>query len=350
MGWESLRGQDAAVASLRRDLAAGRVAHAYVFHGPPGAGKGTAARLFAQALQCEGPEERDAPCGACLPCRKVTGGVHPDVTLVQPERDKEGRGKRSIGIDAVRRQLLARACLRPQEGRRQVFILDNTSLPVTGDAFEALLKTLEEPTPDTLILLVTPNLQGLPATVVSRCRRVRFRALSREDQRAVVASLRGGEEGEADLLISLSMGRLGLALEGGAEALAQRRRAALGFLEGLCAPAGRADEVALLQLAGEQAPGGSSTREGAQRFLEMLRGLLRDILVMMAAPGAVEPWNADLEGPLAGIGRRWGVKGLTEALDRVEAALHDVGVVNTNPALTLEALVFALRGTVALGA
>ena len=122
------------------------------------------------------------------------------------------------------------------------------------------------------------------------------------------------------------------------------------FLEGLSAPAGKADEVQLLLLAGAQVAGGEASREAAARFLEMLRGLLRDILVILAAPGAVEPWNADLEEPLAGIGRRWGMNGLTEALDRVEAALYDVGVVNTNPALTLEALVFALRATVALSA
>lgn len=355
MGWASLRGQDAAVAALRRDLAGGRAAHAYVFHGPPGVGKGTAARLFAQALQCVAPDGSDPPCGACPACRKVEKGVHPDVITVRPETGRDGKPKLSIGIDAVRGQLLRRAYLRPQEGKRQVYILDNSEEPVTVDAFSALLKTLEEPPPDTLILLVTPNLHGLPATIVSRCRKVRFRALSREDQRAILASLRErgeweGGEGDADELISLTMGRLGLALAGGAEELARRREAALEFLEGLSAPAGRADEVRLLLLAGGQVAGGERAREAAVRFLEMLRGLLRDILVLTAAPGAVEPWSAGLEEPLAGIGRRWGVSGLTEALDRVEAALYDVGVVNTNPALTLEALVFALRATVAPGA
>jgi len=354
VGWASLRGQDAAVAALRRDAAGGRAANAYVFHGPPGAGKATAARLFAQALQCEAPEG-ESPCGACLPCRKVERGVHPDVITVRPETDRDGKPKRSIGIDAVRAQLLRRAYLRPQEGKRQVFILDNSEEPVTVDAFSALLKTLEEPPPDTIILLVTPNLHGLPATIVSRCRKVPFRALSREDQRAVLASLREqgrweGEGMEADEVISLTMGRLGLALAGGAEELARRREAAMEFLEGLSAPPKEADEVRLLLLAGAQVAGGEASREAAARFLAMLRGLIRDILVLTAAPGAVEPWNAGLEEPLAGIGRRWGVHGLTEALDRVEAALHDVGVVNTNPALTLEALVFALRATVAAGA
>ncbi|MEK6709824.1 MAG: hypothetical protein AABZ64_04515 [Nitrospinota bacterium] len=362
MGWAGLLGQDAAVASLRRDLAGGRVAHAYLFHGPAGVGKATAARRFVQALQCEAlhaagrlgsPEENDGPCGACTPCRKVARGVHPDVVLVRPETDRDGKPRRSVGIGAVRGQLLARAYLRPQEGRRQIFLLDNTDCPVTADAFDALLKTLEEPPPDTILLLVTPNLHGLPPTVVSRCRKVRFRALTREDQRAILASLTPGalgEEADPDQLISLSMGRLGLALEGGATALAGRREAALELLEGLSAPPAKADEVALLGLAAAQAAGGETAREGAVRFLEMLRGLLRDILILQTAAGVVEPWSADLEKPLAEIGRRWGVRGLTEALDRVESALYDVGVVNTNPSLTLEALVFALRATVALGA
>jgi len=346
VGWETLRGQDAAVASLRRDLETGRAAHAYVFYGPEGVGKATAAHMFARALQCEGEAP---PCGACTPCRKAAAGAHPDVIVVQPEIDKNtGKEKKTIGIDPVRDQVLHRAYFRPQEGRKQVFIFDRGQI-VTPQAFNGLLKTLEEPPPDTILILVTPNLHALPATVVSRCRRLRFGALSRADQRAILSGLLGEGE-DPDRLISMSLGRLGAALAEEADALAERREEAVAFLDGLAAPPRQADEIALLRLAVERAGGGSSARGEVLRFLEMLRGLLRDILVLQVAPGEVEPWNADLAEELAALGRRWGVRGLVDALDRVEAALVDVGVVNTNPALTLETLVFTLRATVPAGA
>ena len=347
MGWESIVGQDAAVAALRGDLASGQVAHAYVFYGPEGVGKARAARLLAQALQCGG---EDPPCGGCLPCQKVERGIHPDVIVVQPEIDKNtGKPRRTIGVDPIRDQIVYRANQRPHEGQKKVFIIDDAP-PVTVPAFNALLKTLEEPPPDTVLVIVTSNLMSLPATVLSRCRRLRFRPLGRADQRAILAALRGGGEEELDRLVSLSLGRLGVALGEKADALAGLREAALEFLEGLAAPRDRADEAALLALAASRAGRGASSREEVLRFLGMLRGLLRDILVLEVAPGEVEPWNADRADALSALGRRWGERGLAEALDEVESALHDVGVVNTNPALTLEALVFALRATASAGA
>ena len=340
MGWEYLQGQDAAVDSLRRDLGAGRVAGAYIFYGPEGVGKATAARLFAQALQCEGEA---APCGACPACEKVARGVHPDVIHI-----RTAEGKRSIGAEEIRESVVRRAYQRPQEGRCQVFLIDEAHT-VTLAGFNSLLKTLEEPAYGTVFILITPNLHALPATVVSRCRRLRFRSLSRGEQRGILAANLAGEGADLDRLISMSLGRLGKALKADPEALAGQRESALEFLEGLAAPSGAADEIALLSLAAAQAGGGSSGRGDTLEFLEMLLGLLRDILVLEVAPDVLEPWNADLEEALRDIGYRWGVPGLIHALDRVQAATRDVGEINTNPSLTLESLVISLRGTVGAG-
>ncbi len=340
MDWEFLKGQDAAVASLRRDLASDRVANAYIFHGPEGVGKSTAALIFAKALQCGGEAP---PCGECPACLKIDRGVHPDVIHVSPPE-----GRKSIGVEHIREAVIGRAVQRPQEGNRQIFVIDEAHA-VTIGAFNALLKTLEEPSYDTVIILITQNLHALPPTVVSRCRRLLFRSLNRDEQRAVLAASLGGAGGDLDQLISLSLGRLGTALGNDPEVLAGRREAALGFLEGLAAPPGKADIIDLLSLAASQGSGSGAVRAEVLRFLEMLLGLLRDILVLKVAAGDLEPWNTDLDEVLRELGRRWGAPGLIQAMDRVETAVRDVGEINTNPSLTLESLVIGLRGTVGAG-
>lgn len=340
MDWEFLKGQDVAVASLRQDIASNRVANAYIFHGPEGVGKFTAALIFAKALQCGG---KSPPCLECPSCLKIDRGVHPDVISITPPE-----GRKSIGVEHVRESLIGRAIQRPQEGSRQIFLIDNAHI-VTVGAFNALLKTLEEPSLDTVIILITQNLHALPPTVVSRCRRLLFRSLSRVEQKAVLMNCLGETGGDLDQLISLSLGRLGRALGTDLEVLAGRREEALGFLEGLAAPPGKADIIDLLTLAASRGSVSGAGRAETLYFLEMILGLLRDILIFKEASGDLEPWNTDIDGILQEIGRRWGTPGLIQAMDRVETAVRDVGEINTNPSLTLESLVIGLRGTVGAG-
>jgi DNA polymerase III gamma/tau subunit len=271
------------------------------------------------------------------------------VITVQPEKDKStGKDKKTIGIDPIRDQVLHRAHQRPQEGRRQIFIIDDAH-QVTLAAFNALLKTLEEPSPDTVFIIITPNLHALPQTVVSRCRRLSFRFLGREEQRRILEANLDGEAVDLDRLISLSLGRLGKAFGADPEALAGRRESAMELLGGLSEPPGKADEAALILLAASLAGGGGQSRVEVLEFLEMLLGLLRDILALKVAPDVLEPWNVDLQEALEVIGSRWGISGLICAMDRVGAATRDVGEINTNPSLTLESLVISLRATVCEG-
>ncbi len=336
MGWESIRGQDAALELLRRDVSSGQVANAYLFHGPDGVGKASAARLFARALQCTGV---DAPCGACPACEKAE--AHPDVIVVGA-----AAGSRSIRAELVREEVIWRAQQRPHEGSRQIFIIEDAHL-LTRVSQNALLKTLEEPGAGTVLVLVTPNLHSLLPTVVSRCRRVRFQGLARADLMAILEERGAGAE--AEKLLSLSMGRLGVALSPEAEALSERREEAMRFLEEVSAPPGKADEVELITIASSRAGSGASGRSETILFLEMLRGLLRDILITQEAPERVELWHTDLRAALTAAGERWGTFGLIRALERVGEAMHDVAEVNTNPSLTLETLVYSLRETVSAG-
>ena len=171
MALEAIRDQPRAVELLRRALAGGRLAHAYVFVGPSGSGRMTTARAFAQALLCETGQA----CGTCRGCDLVARGLHPDLHVVAPTPPESNpKGARTIRIGAVR-ELERQASLRPVLSGRRVFVLDEADR-MTDDAPQAFLKFLEEPPPDTVVILVLSGVRALPATVISRCQIVRFGA------------------------------------------------------------------------------------------------------------------------------------------------------------------------------
>jgi DNA polymerase-3 subunit delta' len=157
VGLEAARDQPHAVALLRRALAGGRVAHAYAFVGPPGSGRMTTARAFADELLGGG------------------GDRHPDLHVIAPTPpDRNPRGPRAIRIDAIR-ELERQATLRPARGGYRVAILDEAER-MTDATPQVFLKFLEEPPPATVVVLVLPGVRAVPATVISRCQIVRFQA------------------------------------------------------------------------------------------------------------------------------------------------------------------------------
>jgi DNA polymerase-3 subunit delta' len=188
MPFSEVRAQDRATGSIRTALARGTLHHAFLFGGPAGVGKGTVARLLAQALNCEGGEPgpngwRSDPCGACAPCRKIEKGTHPDVLVLSEERvmAKAGRWEpeggrtpsRDIVVAQVRDLVDRRLSLRLFEGRRRVIVLDPADA-MNVQAQNALLKTLEEPPDDTTLVLVSATPDELLPTIRSRCLRVPF--------------------------------------------------------------------------------------------------------------------------------------------------------------------------------
>jgi DNA polymerase III subunit delta' len=148
---------------FKRLAKANRLAHAYLFTGPAGTGKTEVALELAKLVNCE--DEKLAPCGACVPCRKIASGNHPDVYMVGVEDE-------GIKIDEVR-QMLGRIGLRAYEAKRKVFILGQVER-MTTEAANALLKTLEEPAPNTLMILTTSVPEIVLDTVKSRCHTVKF--------------------------------------------------------------------------------------------------------------------------------------------------------------------------------
>src|SRR2546421_2516103 len=166
-----LVGQDAASRALQGAIISGRVAHAYLFSGSRGTGKTSAARLLAKSLNCTGrPRSSAEPCNKCESCLDVMSGSALDLIEIDAASNR--------GIDDVR-DLREKVNLAPARGPYKVYIIDEAH-GLTGDAFNALLKTLEEPPPHAVFVLCTTDAQKMPLTVIGRCQHFVFRRHSEE--------------------------------------------------------------------------------------------------------------------------------------------------------------------------
>ena len=172
--FESMVGQKHIVSTLQNALTDGRMAHAYLFTGPRGTGKTTTARLLAKALMCEagGGAATAHPDGTCEQCQEIARGTHPDVY----ELDAAS----STGVDNVRDEIINRVAFAPTQGRYKVYVIDEVHMLTTA-AFNALLKTLEEPPAHVVFVLCTTDPQKIPETVLSRCQRLEFHRISDAD-------------------------------------------------------------------------------------------------------------------------------------------------------------------------
>lgn len=176
--FSQLVGQDFVVSTLSNALAEGRIAHAYLFSGPRGVGKTSAARILARALNCEkgvGPE----PCGVCDSCREILQGSSIDVIEI------DGASNTSVNdVRVIRDEVL----FAPSKTRYKVYIIDEVHM-LSNSAFNALLKTIEEPPPYVVFIFATTELQRVPATIRSRCQQYHFRLVSYEQIVSLLSSV-----------------------------------------------------------------------------------------------------------------------------------------------------------------
>ncbi|QPM91131.1 Holliday junction ATP-dependent DNA helicase RuvB [Pseudooceanicola algae] len=185
-----LVGQEAMVRTLKNAFAADRIAQAFIMTGIRGTGKTTTARIIAKGMNCVGPDGNGGPttdpCGKCDPCRKIMSGSFMDVL----ELDAAS----STGVDNIR-ELNQMANTRPAEGRYKIFIIDEVHMLSTG-AFNALLKTLEEPPAHTKFILATTEIRKVPVTVLSRCQRFDLRRIEPEDMIGLLRRIANSETAE----------------------------------------------------------------------------------------------------------------------------------------------------------
>jgi DNA polymerase-3 subunit gamma/tau len=183
--FDEVVGQDPITRTLRNALRQDRMRHAYLFSGPRGTGKTTTARLLAKAVNCLAPQD-ERPCNACSICLAIAEGRFLDLIEIDAASNR--------GIDEIR-DIREKVGFRPNEGRFKVYVLDEAHM-LTEPAFNALLKTLEEPPPHVIFALVTTDPQKIPATITSRCQRFDFRRIPLRDMIGRLAYV-AGEEGLA---------------------------------------------------------------------------------------------------------------------------------------------------------
>lgn len=163
-------GQEKTVKALQNALQQGRVSHAYLFSGPRGTGKTSIAKIVARAVNCSHPEEGE-PCNQCPSCADILQGNFMDVIEIDAASNR--------GIDEIR-DLREKVRMLPAQGKKKVYIIDEVHM-LTTEAFNALLKTLEEPPDSVIFILATTELQKIPATILSRCQSYHFRRLTAEE-------------------------------------------------------------------------------------------------------------------------------------------------------------------------
>jgi DNA polymerase-3 subunit delta' len=333
MSWQRVRGHEALVEAFDRVVRRGRLAHAYLFTGPPGVGKRLFADELARALLCEAPRNgRLEACDRCPACLQVAAGSHPDLFVTgRPEESLE------VPIDVVR-ELCKSFGLKSARGRGKVALLDDAD-DLNEASANCFLKTLEEPPPRSVLILIGTSPDRQLATIVSRCQVVRFAPLP-EPLVAELLRAQGMEDAEqVARLARLSGGSLGQAQALAEPELWEFRKTLLGHL-------GRPefDSVALarewtrfVEEAGKDA---ASHRRRAALVLRLLVDLLKDALTLSlgSTPRLTEP--ADLR-VLEGLVKRIDPDRLLELLERCLEADQQIER-RVQLVLVLEALVDAL--------
>jgi DNA polymerase III subunit delta' len=308
VSWQRVRGHKAQIQAFERVVQRGRLAHAYLFTGPPGIGKRLFAEEFAKALLCESPTAKGLEaCDHCVACAQIAAGTHPDYFVA-------GRPEESLELPiAVMREFCQKLALKPARGGRKVAILDDAD-DLNEEAANCFLKTLEEPPPRSVLLLIATSAERLLGTIVSRCQVIPFQPLAEEDVRELLAAQGIKDEPLMDRLEYLSGGSPGQALALADPALWEFRRS---LLEGLAQPG--CDSVSLAQSwirfveeAGKEA---AAQRRRATLLLRFLIQFLTAALTLIVGgtPSLVEPADLPI---LEQLTRRASAEQVLEMLDR----------------------------------
>lgn len=317
MPFADILGHDRIVEVLRRSLRTGKTAHSYLFEGLTGCGRKKTALALIQAIFCSAVA--DDACGVCPSCRKVAGENHADIHTIAPLPDK-----RDISIEQLR-EMQRTLSLRPYEAPRKACIIEPAER-MSVNAANSLLKTLEEPPGDALIILLTENAGMLLPTIRSRCQLIRFAPLSPEHVMALLQ--RNGMAAEAaGLLAPMAGGSMQRAIELDNESLAAKREAVINRLGQM-----KINRIASVFDAAEALSG---NRDETLELLDLMISFYRDALHLAA--GSSEIVNRAVRPAIEAIA---GHSSLPRTLELLEAICETRRAVqrNANPKLALDHL------------
>ncbi|MBI4570563.1 MAG: hypothetical protein HY723_01330 [Chloroflexi bacterium] len=341
MSWDVI-GQERAVAVLRRAVEdPSRRSHAYLFAGPEHVGRAITARRFAQALNCTA--DADRPCGACRTCRLIAEDKHPDVEWVgeggvcdeSDHRHSPADGARDIRICQVRRleRVVSRTTV---DARCRVIVVDPADT-LTAEAANAFLKTLEEPVPITVLLLITAREEALRETVRSRCRRIVFYGVPRDDVEAALRERWGASPEQAARLARLAQGRLGWAvLALGDERLLIERERTMDEIEALL-EGGYGERFSYAASLGARY---SRQPQTVQASLDLWSAWWRDVLLAAAGQESLAA-EAERLDTLRSHAAQYGVGDAVRALVALMDARRHLEE-HASPTLALEAMLLEL--------
>src|SRR6266498_3658687 len=277
MGFSQIVGHQKQLEIVRQALNHGRLHHAYLFVGMEGVGKKTIALGLAKAIHCSAAAWDF--CGMCADCARIKDGNHADVRIIEPLA-----GKKEISIQQIR-ELEKELNFRSFSGKKKIAILDPATL-MNLSAQNALLKTLEEPPRDSLLILIAANGGVLLPTLRSRCLRISFGPLTRDLISGFLASRKGLAAETAEFLAAMSLGSLGAVVSIDTQELLERRREWVRLISGLRAGDYRAATDAADALAG--------SKEDSLRFLEWIESWFRDLLVYSVTRNQQAVVNVDM--------------------------------------------------------
>ncbi len=315
--FKDLLGQDSAVSFLRSAVQNDRLANAYLFYGPSGVGKKLAAISFAKAINCRSRDISSGAaldgCGQCPSCRKIDSLGHPDVRLTKAEKDGS-----SVKIGDIR-SVIEDIGLKPYEATKKVYIVDGAD-ELTEEAANALLKTLEEPSSESILILISVNPRRLLSTIRSRCQTVRFFPMNLNTVKDILTGAHGLKSDVAHILAGISCGSPGEALKLKSDDFFSRRERIIKALS--------SDSFSELDFDRAQ-------KKELQAVLSIILLWYRDILITKTGNSNIV--NIDKETEICREAKRVGFNKLNNTLNRVMSTQLYLEQ-NANPRLAMAAL------------
>jgi DNA polymerase-3 subunit delta' len=327
MGFSQIVGHSKQLETLRLALAHGRLHHAYLFVGAAGLGKKTIGLSLAKAIHCS--VASGDFCGECADCARIQAGNHPDVRLIEPLA-----GKKEISIQQIR-ELEKELNLRSFSGNKKIVILDPATL-MNLSAQNALLKTLEEPPNDSLLILIAASVGELLPTLRSRCLRVSFAPLARDQVAAFLVSEKKVPVEEAELLAVMSRGSLeAVAAADPQDLLARRHRWIVLLLRGASGD---------YRTAAETAEALAGNKEESLGFLQWAESWYRDLLVYTVTQNQQDVVNVDMLPQIEQLSAAVELEHLLARIAEAKAAVVAIQR-NLNRRMVIENLLLNARET-----